>query len=122
MSEYSDKRRSFFGGAAMREQEANNSTTSLDKRSTSLRDVAMAGKGEAGGTASLHSEGDQDPDRDSHGVSPASTPLEEERRLGDDGERKGSPGLQPPRPIEDVAKRVSSSPTRDSRFRELIDR
>ncbi|KAF4507633.1 hypothetical protein G6O67_004111 [Ophiocordyceps sinensis] len=131
LSETGDKRRSFFGGAAMKEHDANKSTTSLDKRSASLRDVAMAGKGDAtghregAGSGSYKTAGDGEFDRDSKGVSPASTPLEEEEnRLGDDAESPdGSPAsLEPPRPIGDVGNRVSSSPTRDSRFRELIDR
>ncbi|KAM4055930.1 eisosome protein 1 domain-containing protein [Hirsutella rhossiliensis] len=133
LSEYGDKRRSFFGGAAMKEHEANKSTTSLDKRPTGFRDVVMTAKAEPaddnearGAASGFHKKaGGGHSERDSHGVSPASTPLEEEeRRLGDDsGGQDGSPtSLEPPRPIDDGGKRVSSSPTRDSRFREMIDR
>lgn len=44
MSEAGDKRRSFLGGAAMREHGANGSAASLENRASSMRDVAYAGK------------------------------------------------------------------------------
>ncbi|POR33340.1 Eisosome protein 1 [Tolypocladium paradoxum] len=138
-TEHGDKRRSFVGGAAMRESGANGSTASLDNRSTSMRDVAIAGTSgddhagheETGATDTDHGrepvENDDETERDSHGVSPVSTPLEEERQLGDKVEEEDKAhnsrlmGMEPPRPIEDPVARTSSSPTRDSRFREEMD-
>lgn len=40
-----EKRKSFIGGIAMKRSSANNSTVSLGAKSSSIRDVAMAGKG-----------------------------------------------------------------------------
>ncbi|KND93550.1 Eisosome protein 1 [Tolypocladium ophioglossoides CBS 100239] len=139
-AEHGDKRRSFLGGAAMKESGANGSTASLDNRSTSMRDVAIAGKSgddhagheETRATdADHHKESagnDHETERDSHGVSPVSTPLEEERHVGDKVEEEDEArnsrmmSMAPPRPIADEVARSSSSPTRDSRFREEIDR
>jgi hypothetical protein len=101
-----------------------------------MQDVAMAGKAgtedAAAHDAANEESAHENTKRDSQGVSPVSTPLEEERQLGDaadktdDGaeeqerpSRKSS--LDPPRPIEDPGVRTSSSPTRDSRFREEMD-
>lgn len=128
IGEQDKKRRSFFGGASMKDHAGNGSTASVENRSTSMHDVAMAGKADEETHASKH----EAEERDSQGVSPVSTPLEEERQLGDhmatEGEgveeaaresRKAS--LDPPKPIEDPVIRTSSSPTRDSRFREEMD-
>ncbi|UNI19139.1 Eisosome assembly protein [Purpureocillium takamizusanense] len=162
MSETGDKRRSFLGGAAMREYQANGSAVSLENRPSSMRDVAYAGKSsdehanktgggyasksidepvgktdadnanlggvEAGPSATDHHlvSGGEAHEPDSHGVSPVSTPLEEEKRLGvdfeDDDTRNGRRiSIEPPKPIEDPSMRTGSSPNRDSRFREEID-
>ena len=157
MSESGEKRRSFFGGAAMRDHGASDSAQSLDNRSASMRGVALAGKSadeaaardadEAGPSGARYGEepagkrhepqAEAEPPvpgqqkQDPREVSPASTPLEEEeqqqqqqrRRLGVDFEgddiRDGRRiSIEPPKPIEDPLTRTSSSPTRDSRFRE----
>lgn len=137
-SEKGDKRRSFFGGASMKSAARNDSTTSIENRSTSMHDVALAGKGgeESHAEGKSSSRGHQhDDDQDSHGISPISTPLEEERELGadkvheadilhndvdDDDHDITKDELAPPLAIEDPVVRTSSSPTRDSRFREEL--
>ncbi|OAQ85362.1 eisosome protein 1 protein [Purpureocillium lilacinum] len=162
MSEAGDKRRSFLGGAAMREHGANGSAASLENRASSMRDVAYAGKAsdehadktsgehaskaldepaskveddhadvgaaEAGPSSASHPRvaAEEAHEQDSHGVSPVSTPLEEEKRLGvdfeDDDTRDGRRiSIEPPKPIEDPSTRAGSSPNRDSRFREEMD-
>lgn len=120
----------------MKDHAGNGSAASVENRSTSMHDVAMAGKTDEDTHASKHDAAKEpahdDEERDSQGVSPVSTPLEEERQLGDHmataGEgveeearesRKAS--LDPPKPISDPVIRTSSSPTRDSRFREEMD-
>jgi hypothetical protein len=111
VSEHNDKKKGFLGGAALRDSGANASTTSLDNRPTSMRDVAMAGKSEPNRLSTPH---------DSRGVSPVSSDNEEE--VGESSQRQGGLSMMPPRPIEDPVARTSSSPTRDSRFREEMDR
>ena len=108
-----DKGKGFVGGAALRDSELNRSNTSLSNRPTSMRDVALAGKS---GEAETH---DEEALRDSRGVSPVSSEDEEQTERT---EMQGEfPALTPPRPIEDPMIRTSSSPTRDSRFRENLD-
>ncbi|KPM41674.1 hypothetical protein AK830_g4902 [Neonectria ditissima] len=99
----SDKRRAFVGGAALRDSDPNHSTTSLDNRPSSMRDVALAGR-----TPGLETT-EADSSRDSRGVSPISS-------------GSSSPDLMtPPRPIGGHVVRDSHSPSRDSRFREMMD-
>ncbi|TWU77525.1 hypothetical protein ED733_007352 [Metarhizium rileyi] len=136
IGEQDKKRRSFFGGASMKDHAGNGSAASIENRSASMHEVAMAGKtGEEGLETKYEPVGGsahREVERDSQGVSPASTPLEEERELGDDRQEKGKgvehderpsrrASLDPPRPIQDLGIRTSSSPTRDSRFREEMD-
>lgn len=107
-----DKGKAFVGGAALRDPEMNDSTTSLDNRPTSMRDVALAGKN---GDSDTH---DVESLRDSQGVSPVSSKEDVTAApIGNHGEFL----LHPPKPIEDSTSRLSSSPTRDSRFREMMD-
>jgi hypothetical protein len=107
--EKGEKRRSFFrGGAALRNDQANASVSSLDNRASSMRDVAMAGRN----TQHL-------PRTDSQGVSVDSSDSSEDE--GPSRDRR-SLSVMPPRPIEDPAPRSSVSPSRDSRFREEISR
>lgn len=149
MSETGEKRRSFLGGAAMREHGAGGSTQSLEKRTSSMRDVALAGKGgdeggggdgvvETGGpsgtkhraepTGFKEHRAEPEHQHDSRSVSPVSAAAGDERQGvdlvdDDDDERNGRCiSIEAPRPIEDAAVRTSSSPTRDSRFREEMDR
>ncbi|KAF4992041.1 hypothetical protein FDECE_13829 [Fusarium decemcellulare] len=106
-----EKRRSFIGGAALRESDLNRSTTSLENRPSSMRDVALAGRS----TDADLSDRDRDGLKDSRGVSPIST-------LGDDGaENPRDMAITPPPPIEDPAVRENHSPSRDSRFKEMMD-
>ncbi|KAG5972768.1 hypothetical protein E4U58_006159 [Claviceps cyperi] len=140
--EQNTKRRSFFGGASIKNQEnkdtsVNDHAVSIDNRSSSMYDVAPAGKAgdEGSGDEEAHaaptlktgstSAPQHEDDRDSQGVSPVSTPLEDERELGDSphrGEDRLSPDsiIEPPRRIHDPSVRSSSSPNRDSRFREEL--
>ncbi|KAG5929568.1 hypothetical protein E4U42_005382 [Claviceps africana] len=156
LGEQNKKRRSFFGGASMKNREHkdtdvdNGSAVSIGNRSSSMHDVALAGKpgeGEAlgqdkaKGETALETTGESAPQLelrlDSHGVSPASTPLEEERQLGDqdqvtdvgtlETEKHGArlsrkTSTEPPSRIgiDDSALRASRSPNRDSRFREEL--
>lgn len=119
VSDGDGKRRSFFGGAALRDQEANNSTTSLDNRNSSMRDVAMAGKAPATEEDGAADRGRAT--RDSRGVSPVSTPGEEfcDPLSGTEAVEQPTP-MTPPKPIADPMVRTSVSPSRDSRFREEI--
>ncbi|KAG6059976.1 hypothetical protein E4U17_005279 [Claviceps sp. LM77 group G4] len=140
--EQNTKRRSFFGGASLKSKETkdtgvNDHAVSIGNRSSSVYDVAPAGKAgderlgeeeahaasalKTGSTSALQHEEDMD----SQGVSPVSSPFEEERELGDtphDGEDRLSPDsiIEPPRRIHDPSARTSSSPNRDSRFREEL--
>ncbi|KAJ0148091.1 hypothetical protein FOXG_01465 [Fusarium oxysporum f. sp. lycopersici 4287] len=102
-----DKRSSFIGGAALRDTDANESSTSLDNRATSMRDVALAGRS-ANAESSDH---DRDVLHDSRGISPVSSLSEDE----------AVPAITPPPAIKDPAERKSQSPSRDSRFREMMD-
>ncbi|KAF4973532.1 hypothetical protein FSARC_196 [Fusarium sarcochroum] len=99
-----DKRGSFIGGAALRETEANQSSTSLDNRATSMRDVALAGRG-----TNTESNDPRDVLHDSRGVSPVSSLESDDVQV---------PAITPPPVIKDPAARESS---RDSRFREMMD-
>ncbi len=130
-----EKRRSFFGGASMKGNKSNKSNTSLENRSSSIRDVAMAGKSDKEDGASDkdvvikdkdsdeeeaavgggHSEDKELEKSDSRGVSPVSTPAAEDKP------ERESRGLEPPKPLDDSVARTSSSPTRDSRFKEEMD-
>ncbi|KAF5631408.1 hypothetical protein F52700_6811 [Fusarium sp. NRRL 52700] len=104
---HGDKRSSFIGGAALRDTDANESSTSLDNRATSMRDVALAGR-----SANVESsDHDRDVLHDSRGISPVSSLSEDE----------AVPAITPPPAIKDPAERKSQSPSRDSRFREMMD-
>ncbi|KAG5946146.1 hypothetical protein E4U53_006623 [Claviceps sorghi] len=152
--EQTKKRRSFFGGATMKNKENrdtdvnNGSAVSIGNRSSSMHDVALAGKpgqGEALGENKAKPDtaletGTKSAPRDeqgldSHGVSPVSTPLEEERQLDDqdqaadagvletdkdEGRLSRKTSIEPPGRILDAAARASRSPNRDSRFREEL--
>lgn len=110
-AEKEKKRRSLFrSGTSKRGQ--NGTISSLEPRSSSMHDVAMAGRGEDGEThepvVGLSSGA-----RDSRGVSPVSSP---EERIPDN--RGDEDEMRPPRPIVDSAPRSSISPNRGTRFRE----
>ncbi|KAJ4250605.1 Eisosome assembly protein [Fusarium torreyae] len=99
-----EKRGSFIGGAALRETGANQSSTSLDNRANSMRDVALAGRG-----ANTESNDPRDVLHDSRGVSPVSSLESDDDQV---------PAITPPPAIKDPAARESS---RDSKFREMMD-
>lgn len=138
-----EKRRSFFGGKGHKSDKSN---TSVENRSSSIRDVARAGKGEdnrdddaigndvtatkkdadgedtaivgeqSAATEKEEEREEEEEKADSCGVSPVSTPAGEDKT-----EREGR-GLEPPKvALDDSAVRISSSPTRDSRFKEEMD-
>lgn len=128
-----DKRRSFFGGATMNAPDKNASVISLGNRSSSMREVAMAGKdGDEGAATSPVTEtgesGLKEAQKESRDVSPVSTPLADEVPTTDreeteaDEPKSSKLTIEPPRPLEDMESRASYSPTRDSRFREMMDR
>ncbi|QUC18931.1 uncharacterized protein UV8b_03172 [Ustilaginoidea virens] len=142
--EHDQKRRSFFGGASMKDHATaatgNGSVGSIENRSSSMHDVALAGKAdEQNDKAEVnvkdeHGESAQHfAATDSRGVSPVSTSQDDERELGEELQDEDLPqkkeedrqsrkaSMAPPRPIEDPVARTSSSPTRDSRFREEMD-
>lgn len=73
-----------------------------------MRDVALAGRV----TNTESNDREQDAVHDSRGVSPVSS-------LEDDDDRVSA--IAPPRAIADPAERKSHSPSRDSRFREMIN-
>ncbi|KAL4728436.1 Eisosome assembly protein [Fusarium chlamydosporum] len=82
-----EKRGSFIGGAAL-----NQSATSLDNRATSMRDVALAGRGTHGDS----SDREHDVLHDSRGVSPVSSDSDDDNQV---------PAMTPPPAIKDPATR-----------------
>lgn len=109
------KRRSLFrSGTSKRGQ--NGTISSLEPRSSSMRDVALAGRDEE----EPHEPGvaRESNARDSRGVSPVSS-VEDRSRSHYDDEHEDS-AMRPPRPIADPAPRSSISPNRGTRFREEI--
>ncbi|KAI0167089.1 hypothetical protein GGR52DRAFT_87726 [Hypoxylon sp. FL1284] len=107
-------RRSFVGGAALTGA-AGSSATSLDNRSASVRAVAMAGR----------SPRDRDPSlegTDAELASPISSSSSSGEFFRDEARdsRDRDVGLTPPRPVKSVPLGVSQSPSRDSKFREMV--
>ncbi|KAK1968452.1 hypothetical protein LY78DRAFT_574191 [Colletotrichum sublineola] len=111
--------RGFIGGVALT-RIANESATSLDTRSASMREVAIAGKPDA---EALRSPADGEHDggvtRVSRDVSPFSSENGSERFVEARDDLQGP--VSPPAPIRDTNRHKSASPTRDSRFREIIE-
>ena len=112
-SDGSDKGKSFVGGAALRDPEANDSNASLEQRPTSMRDVALAGK-----TGPGRDTNEATAARDSHGVSPVDSSDSDEY---EENQEPTGLTMAPPRPLQDPAVRTSISPSRDSKFREIIN-
>ncbi|ODA77383.1 hypothetical protein RJ55_07011 [Drechmeria coniospora] len=135
ISESNDKRGSFSGGAAMRDYRFGMSS-SPDNRSTSMRDVAIAGKDD--GSKSERTDADKQAagrewEHDSYGESPISPrtipPFPRGGKLEnnvDEEEVRHSPSIsisiEAPKSTEDEMARKSRSPARDSRFREEMDK
>ncbi|PTB79822.1 hypothetical protein M440DRAFT_1389734 [Trichoderma longibrachiatum ATCC 18648] len=109
LSEPEEKKKSFVGGAALRDSGPGGSTASLENRSSSMREVALAG-GDVVETAEVHprllNRGD------SRGVSPVSS---------GSGRSSDVESFETPRAILDEAPRQGNSPMRDSRFVEMMD-
>ncbi|TFB05120.1 hypothetical protein CCMA1212_002413 [Trichoderma ghanense] len=109
LSEPEEKKKSFVGGAALRDSGPGGSTGSLENRSSSMREVTLAGRSGVEETAEVHP---QLLNRDSRGVSPVSS-----------GSRRSSDveSFETPRAILDQPPRQGNSPMRDSRFKEMMD-
>ncbi|KAI8633089.1 hypothetical protein F5Y19DRAFT_490275 [Xylariaceae sp. FL1651] len=104
-------RRSFIGGASLTGTHGNDSSVSVDSRSTSVRAVAMAGRS----SNTRQSQRSEDPEV----VSPLSSESGDEY-FRDENRDQPRTELTPPRPIRDFSPAKSRSPTRDSRFHEII--
>lgn len=117
--EHEKKRRSLFRSGTAKKSQRNGSVTSLEHRTSSMRDVAMAGRGGEDDVNEADAIGTTGA-RDSRGVSPASSIENRRPRSSHYEEPDDSPTMIPPKPIEDPAPRSSISPNRDSRFREEI--
>ncbi|KAI0914113.1 hypothetical protein F4823DRAFT_574629 [Ustulina deusta] len=101
----------FIGGASLTGNRDNKSSTSLDGRGSSIREVAMAGR-----HSGLHRSRLE---HDSEAISPPSNASEDEFFQTEAEDRPGRM-LPPPRPIRDSSPAQSRSPARDSRFHEII--
>jgi hypothetical protein len=105
--------RGFIGGVALTGSEgANESTTSVDNRSASMRAIAMAGRQTSG--ISVPSTAARSPDAEA--VSPMNSSSDDEYFRD---EAPGA-GLSPPKPIKSLVERKSASPVRDSKFHEIM--
>ncbi|EHK27469.1 uncharacterized protein TRIVIDRAFT_114030, partial [Trichoderma virens Gv29-8] len=108
VSEPGEKKKSFVGGAALRDSGPGGSTGSLGNRSSSMRDVTLAGRdGEE-----VTENHPQPLNRDSRGVSPVSS---------GSGRSSELESFETPMAIMDQPPRQGNSPMRDSRFREMMD-
>ncbi|KAL6822403.1 hypothetical protein V8C40DRAFT_249411 [Trichoderma camerunense] len=108
VSEPGEKKKSFVGGAALRDSGPGGSTGSLGNRSSSMRDVTLAGRG----GEEIPESNPQPPNRDSRGVSPVSS---------GSGRSSEFESFETPRAIMDQPPRQGNSPMRDSRFKEMMD-
>ncbi|ETR97919.1 hypothetical protein M419DRAFT_103955 [Trichoderma reesei RUT C-30] len=108
LSEPDEKKKGFVGGAALRDSGPGGSTGSLENRSSSMREVSLAGRG-VEETADAHP---QLQNRDSRGVSPVSS---------GSGRSSDIESFETPRAIMDQPPRQGNSPMRDSRFKEMMD-
>lgn len=110
-----DGQRGFIGGAALNRglDNANDSNTSLDNPAASMREVAMAGADRPRSGA-----GENTRQRDSRGVSMIS------RNSTDSGEglgrNKADRAITPPPKIHNPDEDNTGSPSRDSRFKEMM--
>ena len=118
-TEKPEKRRSLFGGRGLRKSHPNGSAGSIEQRDSSMRNLAMAGRGvgqqSAADGTSVNEVVDQpaQPEtmpKGSHGVSPMSS-------AEDLGQASKQEGLAPPKPIGEVAPRASTN----SRFKEEME-
>ncbi|KAL6852034.1 hypothetical protein J3F83DRAFT_757201 [Trichoderma novae-zelandiae] len=108
LSELGEKKKGFVGGAALRDSGPGGSTASLENRSSSMREVTLAGR--SGEEAA--EDHPQTLRRDSRGVSPVSS---------GSGRSSDVESFETPRAIMDQPPRQGNSPVRDSRFKEMMD-
>jgi hypothetical protein len=109
-------KRGFIGGHALTGLDSNNvSTSSVDNRSASVRAVALAGRRRTDLSESYSVAQSPNPEN----VSPLSSSSDDEY-FRDMTELPVQTGLRPPRPIQDSAAKKSQSPSRDSRFLEMM--
>ncbi|KAI0430829.1 hypothetical protein F5Y09DRAFT_306619 [Xylaria sp. FL1042] len=101
----------FIGGASLTGNRDNQSSTSLDDRSGSVREVAMAGRPLGLQRSRL--------EHDSEAAVPLSSASEDDL-FQTEIEDRPRRMLTPPRPIRDSSPAQSRSPARDSRFHEII--
>lgn len=110
-------KKSFIGGHALAGLDSNNvSTSSVDNRSASVRAVALAGRRRADLPEGYSTVQSPNPEN----VSPLSTSSEEEYFRDEPEMIPGPTVLRPPRPIQDSVTKKSQSPSRDSRFLEMM--
>ncbi|KAI0157449.1 hypothetical protein GGR57DRAFT_67155 [Xylariaceae sp. FL1272] len=103
-------RRGFIGGASLTGMD-NESSASLDGRS--VRAVAMAGRQRSASENLPQRRGDPE------AVSPLSSESEDEY-FHDEARDQSMTEMSPPRPLRDFSPANSHSPSRDSRFHEII--
>ncbi|KAI1429441.1 hypothetical protein F5Y12DRAFT_796365 [Xylaria sp. FL1777] len=101
----------FIGGASLMGNQHNQSSVSLDDRSGSIREIAMAGRNPSLPRSRL--------DHDSE-VIPSLNNASEDEFFQTEAEDRPRGILTPPRPIRDSSPAQSRSPARDSRFHENI--
>ncbi|KAI1404597.1 hypothetical protein F4819DRAFT_447298 [Hypoxylon fuscum] len=104
----------FIGGAALTGME---SSASMDNRSASVRAVAMAGRQQDTGRPVL----DDQPVRneDTSAISPTSTSSDDEYFHDEVRDQPRTP-LTPPRHTRGFSGTISQSPSRDSKFKEMV--
>ncbi|KAI0408183.1 hypothetical protein F4802DRAFT_456081 [Xylaria palmicola] len=107
-----EKGKGFIGGVSLTGNRVDKSSTSVGSRSTSERDVAMAGRVVGPYQSQL---GGGDPEI----IPPLELESDDEFFWSEDGGRQMGM-LTPPRPIRDPSPAQKRSPVRDSRFREII--
>lgn len=130
-TEDEDAKRGFIGGAALRE--SNDSNVSLSNHSASMAEVAYAGKSreqqEAPPTSAPtdQSATDAADNSSSRGRVRSIGSEESDGEVFQEAPETLTPGavsplseMTPPRPIRELNDSKNSSPTRDSRFREII--
>ena len=123
VGEEGDKK-GFIGGAALTNLHADGtgSMTSLEQRSASIREVALAGKQPAEPSSSWFAKdepGESSKTAEKRGRDDEVSSLSSDDEAFDDAKDSFSP----PRVIKDpaVSRRSSGSPSRDSRFREIME-
>jgi len=112
-------RQGFIGGASLTGVDSNESSASLENRSASVRAVAMAGRSSQDDRRTGSGERPSSAGAVARDISPLSSSSSDDEFF-DDPRSSVQGGLSPPRPIRDLSLTKSQSPTRDSRFHEII--